>query len=104
MIKGQRSSGLHPCASFHAFSLQITNKLLQEEKVSREALLGRQFDLIACFEQNTKRYKNISRSNLSSDGQLNTLGEWASFCWTRLQAQLRLGSLLAHIPCKPLQC
>jgi len=56
----------------------ITNKLLQEEKVSREALLGRQFDLIACFEQNTKRYKNISRSNLSSDGQLNTLDRIAA--------------------------
>eukprot|EP00983_Pelagomonas_calceolata_P038936 1136979-Pelagomonas_calceolata.AAC.2 len=53
---------------------QVTNRLLQEEKVSREALLGRQFDLIACFEQTTKRSRNLSKSKLS-DGQLNTLGE-----------------------------
>jgi len=42
----------------------VTNRLLQEEKVSREALLGRQFDLLACFEQSTKRTKNQSRSTL----------------------------------------
>lgn len=45
--------------------------------MSREALLGRQFDLIACFEQNTKRIKGKSKSNLT-DGQQNTLGEGAA--------------------------
>ncbi|KAF5837077.1 kinase-like domain-containing protein [Dunaliella salina] len=55
----------------------VTNNLLQEEKVSREALLGRQFDLIACFEQNTKRTKSQSRNKLS-EGQLNTLEQIAT--------------------------
>eukprot|EP00983_Pelagomonas_calceolata_P015722 498841-Pelagomonas_calceolata.AAC.2 len=78
--KPVRSALLRQLLSIHskdvAFSLQVTNKLLQEEKESREALLGRQFDLIACFEQNSKR-KSQDRSNLS-EGQLNTLEQIAS--------------------------
>ncbi|KAF5833121.1 hypothetical protein DUNSADRAFT_10671 [Dunaliella salina] len=42
-----------------------------DEKVSREALLGRQYDLIACFER-TK-----SKSKPSSDGQQKTLARIA---------------------------
>ncbi|KAF5826950.1 hypothetical protein DUNSADRAFT_1700, partial [Dunaliella salina] len=50
----------------------VTNRLLQEEKVSREALLGRQLDLIACLEQSTQRTKATSKVKLT-EGQLNTI-------------------------------
>eukprot|EP00200_Dunaliella_tertiolecta_P017894 CAMPEP_0202422936 /NCGR_PEP_ID=MMETSP1128-20130828/51118_1 /ASSEMBLY_ACC=CAM_ASM_000463 /TAXON_ID=3047 /ORGANISM="Dunaliella tertiolecta, Strain CCMP1320" /LENGTH=687 /DNA_ID=CAMNT_0049031019 /DNA_START=129 /DNA_END=2189 /DNA_ORIENTATION=- len=55
----------------------VTNKLLQEEKVSREALLGRQLDLLACFEQTTRRTRNLSRSKLT-EGQIKTLDQIAT--------------------------
>uniref|UniRef100_A0A7S3VTM3 Protein kinase domain-containing protein n=1 Tax=Dunaliella tertiolecta TaxID=3047 RepID=A0A7S3VTM3_DUNTE len=54
----------------------VTNKLLQEEKVSREALLGRQYDLIACFERSPRHSKNTSKSQQSA-GQLSTLARIA---------------------------
>eukprot|EP00967_Tisochrysis_lutea_P056939 scaffold72131_cov22-Tisochrysis_lutea.AAC.1 len=66
--------------------LQATNKLLQEEKVSREALLSRQFDLLACLEQSTRPTKKLSVSKLSH-GQLNTLGECACLCWNMHSAK-----------------
>ncbi|KAF5837643.1 kinase-like domain-containing protein [Dunaliella salina] len=48
----------------------VTNKLLQKEKESREALLNRQFDLIACFEKDTKHIENGDRSKLSDKPSL----------------------------------
>ncbi|KAF5837368.1 hypothetical protein DUNSADRAFT_4473 [Dunaliella salina] len=51
-----------------------TNKLLQEEKVSRETLLGRQLDLIACFDRSIHFKKKRSKSKLA-DREMNTLGE-----------------------------
>ncbi|KAF5842402.1 hypothetical protein DUNSADRAFT_7386 [Dunaliella salina] len=53
----------------------VTNKLLHEEKESREALLGRQLDLIACFEQNTKANEK------KTSGQQNTLGNGGALTW-----------------------
>ncbi|KAF5837079.1 hypothetical protein DUNSADRAFT_4860 [Dunaliella salina] len=62
-------------ASVYLQEQLVTNKLLQEEKVSREALLGRQLDLLSCFEHTTtKRIRNLSRSKLSA-GQLKTLDQ-----------------------------
>uniref|UniRef100_A0A7S3R0U6 Protein kinase domain-containing protein n=1 Tax=Dunaliella tertiolecta TaxID=3047 RepID=A0A7S3R0U6_DUNTE len=49
-------------ASIYLQEQLVTNKLLQEEKESRETLLNRQLDLIACFEQSTKCTRNLSRS------------------------------------------
>ncbi|KAF5833120.1 kinase-like domain-containing protein [Dunaliella salina] len=48
----------------------VTNRLLEEEKVSREALLGRQFDLIACFDTKPPKLYNKSQQ---SPGQQCTL-------------------------------
>ncbi|KAF5833115.1 hypothetical protein DUNSADRAFT_10665 [Dunaliella salina] len=54
----------------------VANRLLQEEKVAREALLGRQYDLLACFEQSPMNRKGSGRSQ-SSPGQQTTLARIA---------------------------